>query len=349
MALSSARTPILLALLAYAALVVVSSLYPFTGWTGWHDWGLAFLGEPLPRYITRTDLSTNLLVYLPLGYALARLQLCQQRRRSALLVATVGGALFSVAMESLQQLLPGRITSNLDVFINTLGALVGALLALHHGRWLRAWRAAYAWRVRWFRPHGPTTLGLWLLLFWGFAHFSLQPMPGAGWLALHLRPADMAPPQLGQLNLTWFAVVFIEMLALGAFTATLLRPGRYASAMFLFVLAAFLLKLLAAAILLKLKVLGGIFSLETLVAHLLALWLLLLPVLSRHRHGLALFCLVLIAGGRLIWVEDPLWPSGSLLNIVGLASHVAALWPWLALLQLGLAWLAWRRLNRPAG
>jgi hypothetical protein len=81
-------------------------------------------------------------------------------------------------------------------------------------------------------------------------------------------------------------------------------------------------------------VLGGILSLETLAAFVLALWLLLLPSVSRHRWTAAVTLLTLTVAGRLLFVPAPLWPTGSLLNLVGLARHLAALWPWLALAYL---------------
>jgi VanZ family protein len=334
-----------LAILALCvALIIVGSLSPFAGWRGLEAWSLDFLAAPLPRYITRHDLTTNLLVYLPFGYVLALLLACPRQRSLAIALTALISALLSGCLESLQQLLPGRVASNLDVYINTLGGLIGALLALHHGRWLRAWRAFLGWRRDWFKPHGRATPGLWLLPLWAFTQFALLPMPGVGWLDLHLRPIDTPPDSLAELNLPWFFAVLLEMTALGAFASCLLRPGRYTSAILLLFLAGFLLKLMAAAALLKLKVIGGILSLETLFGFMAASWLLLLPAVSRHRMRIATLMLALIVGLRLALVESPLWPSGSLLNIVGLAAHAAALWPWLALAQL--AWMSLPR--RPA-
>lgn len=321
-------------LVAYGAVIVVASLYPFTGWRGALADTADFLFASMPRYITRNDVSTNLLAYLPLGYLVALRLFRPGQRALPIVLACLAGGLLSVVLEGLQAHLPGRIASNLDVFLNALGALAGALLALHHARWLRAWRAMRRWRADWFKPHGEATLGLWLLLLWGLTQFALLPQPGVGWLDLHLRPIDSLPAHIQQLNAPWFVAMFLEIAALGAFTACLLRPGRYASAVFLLFLSAFALKLLVSAMLLKLRVLGGILSLETLAAFVLALWLLLLPSVSRHRHGVAMALLVVIVVGRAWFVPSPLWPSGSLINLVGLARHLAALWPWLALAYL---------------
>lgn len=323
-----------LVLAGYGTMIVAASLYPFVGWSSgagvWPD----FLFAPPPRYITRTDISTNVLAYLPLGYLLAVWLFRPGRRGIPIVLAWLAGSLLSFAMESLQAHLPGRIASNLDLFLNSLGALTGGLLALHHARWLRAWQALQRWRVRWFLPHGEATFGLWLLLLWGITQFALVPQPGVGWLELHLRPIDTPPERLQQLNGTWFLAMFLEIAALGSFAACLLRPGRYVSAIPLMFLSAFALKLLAATLLLKLRVLGGILSLETVAAFALALWLLFLPSVSRNRRAVAFTLLAVIGLGRLWFVPSPLWPSGSLLNLVGLARHLAALWPWLALAYL---------------
>jgi len=334
--------PLLLLCGAYLAVIVVGSLYPFSGWLDASGWQLHFLLEPLPRYITRHDLTTNLLVYLPFGYLLHLLLSRPRRRGGAIVLATLIAALLSTLLESLQQLLPGRIASNLDVYINTLGGLIGALLALHHGRWLRAGLAFRAWRQRWFQPHGPATPGLWLLLLWLLSQFALLPMPGIGWLDLHLRPIDTPPGSLTDLNQAWFVAVFLEMAAVGAFAACLMRPGRYVSGMTLLFVAGFLAKLFAATVLLRLKLIGGILSLETLAGFFVALWFLLLPVVSRHRDRVAAVLIFALIGLRL-YFADTLAPHGSLLNIVGLAAHTASLWPWLALVEL--AWL-WRNRTR---
>jgi VanZ family protein len=328
------RPSLRLTLAGYVVLILASSLHPYTGWRAFDTWSFEFITAPLPPFITRTDLSTNFLVYVPLGYLLA-LELVRPRHRGrAVLLATLAGAVLSLTLEGVQQLIPGRIASNLDALLNALGTLTGALLTLHHRRLVRAARWARRWRQTWFRPGLRVDLGLALILLWGLAQFSLLPLPGAGWLGLHLRPLDTAPGGLDQLNLAWFAAIWLEMAALGAFTACLLRPGRYVSALLLLFFVAFAIKLLAATVLLKLKVVGGVLSLETLSAFFLAFWLLLTPWVSRHRLASAMTLLGGILLFRLWLGSHLLLPKTSLLNIVGLAKTVASLWPWAALLTL---------------
>lgn len=324
-------------LILYGLLVLTGSLYPFSGWETQARAPFHFLTAPWPRYITRTDLATNLLSYAPVGYAFALWFSLPGHRLRGVVLGVMAGSLLSFTCEALQQLLPSRIASNLDLLVNILGVLLGALLAIHHRRWLRAFRAMKRWRENWFRPGPAPNLGLALLALWLLAQFALVPISGIGWLQLHLRPLDTPPSGLAGINSAWLLALLLEMVTVGAFAGCLLRPGRYVGGLTLLFFATFFAKLLVATVLLKLSVAGGVLSLETLAAFILALWLLLLPDVSRDRVGVAMVGMVLLVFSRLILAEDFL-PRASFLNIVGLAKHLGALWPLLALL-----WLAWTR------
>lgn len=321
-------------LLVYGILVLVGSLYPFSGWEVPSGSPMSFLSAPWPRYFTRTDLATNLLTYAPLGYAFALWFSLPGHRLRGVVPGVIAGSLLSVTCEGLQQLLPSRIASNLDLLVNILGVLLGALLAIHHRRWLRAFRALKHWRDKWFRPGFFTNLGLALLILWLLAQFALVPVSGIGWLQLHLRPLDHPPASLAFVNVAWLLSLFVELATVGAFAGCLLRPGRYVGGLTLLFFVAFFAKLLVATVLLKLSVAGGVLSLETLAAFILALWLLLLPDVSRDRLGVAMVGMALLALPRLILAENFL-PGASVLNIMGLAKHLGALWP-----LAGMGWLS---------
>jgi VanZ family protein len=118
--------------LAYAALIVYASLYPFADW---RDQGIApwaYLAAPWPKYWTAFDLGINVVGYMPLGF-LAAIAVIRNRPAvgvvHAVLRATAVGAAIAFAMETLQSYLPARIPSNVDLGLNILGALVGAVLA----------------------------------------------------------------------------------------------------------------------------------------------------------------------------------------------------------------------------
>lgn len=118
--------------LAYAALIVYASLYPFADW---RDQGIApwsYLWAPFPKYWTGFDFGINVAGYVPLGFLMA---LAVLRTRpdaggwQAVLRAGLAGSAVSFAMETLQSYLPARIPSNVDLGLNALGAFAGAVVA----------------------------------------------------------------------------------------------------------------------------------------------------------------------------------------------------------------------------
>ncbi|OUM04171.1 VanZ family protein [Variovorax sp. JS1663] len=117
---------------AYAALIVYASLYPFADW---RDQGIApwsFLAAPWPKYWTGFDFGINVAGYMPLGFltAIAALRTWPGSGPvRAVLVAALAGVAISFAMETLQSYLPARIPSNVDLGLNSAGALAGAVLA----------------------------------------------------------------------------------------------------------------------------------------------------------------------------------------------------------------------------
>ncbi|RYF76380.1 MAG: VanZ family protein [Comamonadaceae bacterium] len=118
--------------LSYAALIVYASLYPFSEW---RDQGIApwaFVVAPFPKYWTGFDFAINAAGYMPLGFLVALAMLRTRPERGtwhAVLGASGVGLAISFAMEALQSYLPARIPSNVDLALNTAGALAGALLA----------------------------------------------------------------------------------------------------------------------------------------------------------------------------------------------------------------------------
>ena len=150
--------------LAAVCLIVYASLYPFADWRNQGIFPLRFLTAPLPKYWTGFDVGINLLGYAPLGFLLALAGL--HRVRSAPLAigfAVLGAGLLSLSMESLQGYLPSRVPSNVDLALNTLGALLGAggAWALSSTGLLQRWARL---RARWFAADARGLLVL--LLLW---------------------------------------------------------------------------------------------------------------------------------------------------------------------------------------
>jgi len=174
---------------AYLALVAYASLYPFGPW---RDQGLStwsFLSAPWPQYWGAFDVWANVLGYGPLGFLAALSATRMGLRHQAWWLASGGAAVVSLLMEGLQSYLPVRVPSVADFGLNTLGGLLGALLA--HGmerlgaidRWSR-------FRERWFTDDAAG--GLALLVLWPPA--LLFPAPiclGLGQVGSNLR-AELA-------------------------------------------------------------------------------------------------------------------------------------------------------------
>ncbi len=179
--------------LAYAALVLYASLYPFTEWRWPPGLAVADLARlPWPPWTIASDVVFNLLGYAPLG---ALLLLAVLRSGGglgwALVLALAGPAALSYATEVAQQFLPGRHPSMKDMVLNTGGAAVGALLALtlHAAGAVDRWHRA---RERWFLRDSAG--GLALLALWPVALLFPAPVPlglGQGLLRLRDLAADV--------------------------------------------------------------------------------------------------------------------------------------------------------------
>lgn len=148
----------------FAGMVIYASLYPFGGWRvqGLSPW--SFLTAPWPQYWSDFDIVANLLGYAPLGFLLALAMMRSDWRHSFWKACLLASAL-SLGLEAMQNYLPRRVPSNLDWGLNTVGAVVGAGLAVALERMglMQRWNQ---FRGDWFEPttHGALVLlALWPL------------------------------------------------------------------------------------------------------------------------------------------------------------------------------------------
>jgi VanZ family protein len=341
-------------LAVYSVLIVYGSLYPFGEWRSpENDWWEFLFAAP-PRFITRTDLTTNVLAYVPLGLLLSILLAPYMRVRSALVWAFAAGALLSFAMETVQQFVPNRVASNLDVLTNACGSLVGGLVfrVIQHHRW--PGRLLFGWRERWFAPGKFTDLGLILLVIWVISQLSLElPSLLAGSLHKGFTPYWEALTDLSRVHPERAIIYALEIVSLGLFARILVKPGHRVLALVVGVLAgAIASKFVAAAVLVKFSVLSRLISLEVLAgfaAGVVALLALLRRGSERRPYGVAIASLLALAAAKLWWVpvSAALAPNVTssaerMLNITGLAAVASTLWPYLAALFLSAHWLVSR-------
>jgi len=148
----------------YGGLVVYASLYPFLGWRIPPVGPFDFLLLGWPRWWTWFDVVSNLLGYLPLGFLLF-VALTRSGRSSgaAAALACLGGTLLSLTMEVLQNYLPHRVSSNVDLVLNALGTTAGVAIgaALQGRGGIARWQKL---RDRWFVDRSAG--GLALLVLW---------------------------------------------------------------------------------------------------------------------------------------------------------------------------------------
>lgn len=151
---------------AIGVLIVYACLHPFSGW---RDPGLPvfeFLQAPWPRYYTWVDLTVNVIGIVPLSFALVP-ALGRLPRGWAVFLAMLLTCLLSLSVETLQNFLPSRVPSNVDVGCNTLGGVLGALAGGRWGDRLFDPRSGLTrWRQRRIVPGHPGEIGLVLMGLW---------------------------------------------------------------------------------------------------------------------------------------------------------------------------------------
>lgn len=340
--------------IAYMALIAYACLHPLSGW---RDNGLPlfdYLIAPWPKYYRIEDLVLNVLGYMPLGFILvsALRRSVMRATRSVWLVATITviAALFSLTLETIQHFLPSRVSSNVDLGCNTLGALLGAVCALPWERRLfsrdgvlERWRNDYIVSGR-TGDAGLILLGLWLLaqlqpttlLFESGDLRSLLSLP---------TPMPFEPERFMRLET---ALVSASILAIGLFLHSLMRNVR--PWLTLLLLCGIAAKSLATSVFLAPAAPVSWATPGTLAGLLLGLPLLIAALrLPRiHQHALAGVSMLLatvlanlIPDNPYLLIEQQRFSHGNFLNFHGLTQVISAAWPFAALTYLSAVGL-WR-------
>ena len=206
--------------------MLYASGQPFRGWRMPSEEVLHFLTAPWPRYITLEDLLLNIGAYVPLGFLLTLALRPRLRAQRAVLATIALGIAVSVAMEYMQTLLPGRISSNVDVLTNGIGTILGALAAPLFAPTRHLGQRLLALRARWFLPGFRADAGLIIVCLWLLT--ALHPTAqlfGTGDLRATL---DLPAWFLHQPHISVIAeaaVVSLNLLGLGLLIAGLAQPG----------------------------------------------------------------------------------------------------------------------------
>lgn len=118
-----------------AGVIACLSLYPFHFRIPPHQIGpLATLVLSLYRRPGLRDFVLNIAFYLPFGFFFRRGLRPRFHLADPLLLTGLAGGLFSLSMELAQYYDVGRVTSAADICANTLGTIIGAMMAQAIGR-----------------------------------------------------------------------------------------------------------------------------------------------------------------------------------------------------------------------
>jgi VanZ family protein len=337
------RGPVLLArylALAWLGLIVYASLHPFSGWRDSGVAPLAFLSAGWPRYWTAFDLLSNVIAYVPLGFFLTLALSRLPGHFTALLLAVVLAGSVSLGLETVQNWLPSRVPSNVDLACNTLGGLCGAVWAQYVGP--RVFPRIAAWQHRLIAPVPHAELGLTLLGLWLLVPLSPETLLfGAGDLRQLLGLTSALPFEADSFSQIESWIVGMNLVAVGLILRQLTARLAWAYvAVPVFILLALLVRTLAAGIL---GTPGDAFawltpgSFNGLMVG-MAVLVVLLPMPAFVRLMLA--GVALMAATVLVNLAPPnpysmaalaVWRQGHFLNFNGLTRLVASLWPFLTL------------------
>ena len=340
-----ARLRIWLAI-GYAMFIVYASLSPFSGW---REQGMDFfemLQVPLRLTYTGFDAALNFLSYLPFGLLVGLVLRTWFGALASVIISLLLGMWLSASMEYLQMYLPTRISSNMDILSNSVGMLIGALLAvaLIFWPWLLT-RLTY-WRSSLFQHGKEMDFGLALLIFWMFGQINPSlPMLGNVFISeVASQPFVTLPSE--PFNAWESLAVTLNLLMLSTLLLTLLRVSRNLVTSLLVVLSMVaLVKFITAAVLLRSWALLLWINSEAVLGMMLGM-LLLLVLLSLSRAAaiytgaviaVSYFCVVNFVfddNAPAAAMSIYHWHYGHLLNYNGLAETIFLIYPLLLLFHL---------------
>ena len=163
----------------YLLFIVYGSLFPLADWRTPEHKLLEVWQQAMGQHLSRSDLLTNFLVYIPLGFLLSSVCSTRFGTLARVMLVVTFGFLISFSMEYLQLFLPARSSSPVDLLLNTLSTLSGAIAY----RWLGNKSTRGEWFGEWchnhFHPGRVTDIGLTVIAIWGgCATCSVCPFSG---------------------------------------------------------------------------------------------------------------------------------------------------------------------------
>ena len=339
----NSRGPVLLArylALAWLGLVVYGSLHPFSGWLDKGISPFAYIHGGWPRYWTAFDLAANVAVYVPLGFFLTLALYRLPGRYTAPVLAVLLATAVSFTLETVQNWLPSRVPSNVDLACNAIGGLLGAVWAQIVGP--RVFNRITAWQQRHIAPITHAELGLTLLGLWLLIPLSPETLLfGGGDLRQLLGQSGAVPFAAESFIVIEASITAFNALAVGLIVRLLcVRAATAYVAVPLFILLGLLVRTLAAAILVSPAEAFAWLTPGAQMGLLMAGAGLAVAIALPATARLMLAALALMAGATLVNLAPPnpysaaalaAWRQGHFLNFNGLTRWISTLWPFLTL------------------
>lgn len=216
----------------YFLLIVYASLQPFAGWTAPPaDSPFFLVAARFPRF-NPGDFWINLAAYVPFGFLIALALGPKRGTPSRIALSTTVCFVVSLTMEAAQTFLPSRVASVPDLLTNSLGGLVGAIVAAVTLGHPRARNALFDWRHRLFIEGRIGDIGLTLLVLWLFAQFNPAiPLFASTWDPIGAPASDWAD------RLIESAEIAFNVVGVGLFLSLLLRNRAFVGPAFVLVAA----------------------------------------------------------------------------------------------------------------
>lgn len=328
----------LILLFLFTLLIIYGSLYPFSGWQRPDSNIWNFLVLRWPRHISRTDLITNFLVYVPLGFFITRSLNIRLSPLPRIFIATILGTVLSFLLECLQVFLPGRNSSLFDVLLNAAGTFAGATFAEILGDRTAMGKKLISLRQELFLPGRLIDLGLVVLVFWALSQLiPLVPSLDLGNLKYGLRPLWHILHNINSFSPYQAVVYTFNIAGLGIIASLVVKNKNRATAIF----ASFV----TIVLLFKVPIVGRQLSMEAVSGLFCGLFLLVslrrLPdpvlVIVAAVAILAAFIIDELHSAKMLLCIQCIHPFNwipfrrQMTNLMGIVSIMEGLWPFAAL------------------
>lgn len=325
---------------SYLLLIIYASLHPLAGWRDSGGNPLDFLSAAWPRYYTGFDLAANIIGYLPFGFLCAAALCRRLASLPAWLLAAVLGSALSLGMELLQNYLPNRVPSNLDLACNAAGAVLGGWLGARWGTLLLDQGRLARWRRQTMMNTYGADMGVLLVAAWMITQLSPESLLfGGGNLRrmFGLPPVQAFEPE--HFVSVENAIAASGLLAAGLIITLLLRHHARLLTLGL-LLTAMLIKTAAHAVLMgQAAALAWITPGNSIgMAIGLALWWIASYLTFPLQRAVAALALLLATVMVNVAPDNPylqnmlqIWNPGQYLNFTGLTRLISSLWPFFVL------------------